>query len=64
MGMISIGTMVKTIAGLAGTDDVTEWESEFIESVVERTDNGRDTTKLSTKQVNIIERIHSKHFGD
>lgn len=64
MGMISIGTMIRTIAGLAGTNDVDTRTSEFIESVVDRTDNGRNTTRLSEKQVAWIEDIHRKHFGD
>lgn len=40
-----------------------EWEDTFIGSVIERTDEGKNTTLLSAKQVEIIERIHSKHFA-
>ncbi len=58
----SIGTMVKKIAGLANTQDVTEWETGFIESVVETSRCGEDTRRLSEKQVATIERIHNKHF--
>lgn len=34
--MTSIGTMIKRIAGLQGTRDITEWEDGFIGSVVVR----------------------------
>ncbi len=61
--MISIGTMIKRIEGLCGTKDVSEWESSFIASVVERTLSGARTTGLSAKQVEIVERIYNKHFA-
>lgn len=60
---VSIGTMVKTIDGLRGTKDVSSWEDEFIASVVDRTNNGANTTMLSEKQVSVVERIYNKHFG-
>jgi hypothetical protein len=62
--MASLNTMVKRIAGLAGTNHVTEWESQFIESVLARTKQGDDTRPLTEKQIDVIERIFSKHFGD
>jgi hypothetical protein len=60
---ISIGTMIKRIAGLQGTGDISEWEDNFIGSVIERTDDGKNTTILTAKQVEIVERIHNKHFA-
>ena len=60
---LSLSTMVKKIAGLAHTQDVSEWESQFIDSIVARTDGGKNTTALSEKQVEIVERIHGKHFA-
>ena len=61
--MKSIGTMVKRIEGLVGTSDVTEWENNFIESVVEKTDCGNNTSRLTEKQLEVIQRIHNKHFA-
>ena len=61
--MTSIGTMIKRIEGLGGTKDITDWETSFISSVVEKTIGGQRTTGLSEKQVEIIERIHNKHFA-
>jgi hypothetical protein len=59
---ISIGAMVKAITGLQGTNDISGWEEEFIESVADRSRNGEDTQMLSSKQVEIIERIYKKHY--
>jgi hypothetical protein len=61
--MTSIGTMIKRIAGLQGTRDITEWEDTFIGSVIDRTDGGKETACLSGKQVEIVERIFNKHFA-
>jgi hypothetical protein len=61
--MTSLNNMVKRISGLAGTNDVTGWEDEFIESVVARTDGGNDTSALTEKQVAVVERIFNKHFA-
>lgn len=55
--MVSIATMVKQIAGLAGTKDVTQWENDFIASIARR------NTSLTEKQIEIVERIWRKHFA-
>lgn len=60
--MTTLNTMVKAVAGLAGTTDVTDWESDFIESIDERTDGGKNTTSLTEKQITVLERIYNKHF--
>jgi hypothetical protein len=56
--------MVKKCSGLVGTKDVTDWEDEFLTSIVKQTKEGDDTTKLSEKQIDVIQRIHDKNFGD
>jgi len=61
--MTSIGNMIKRISGLSGTKDVTDWESDFIDSVVMKTNDGTQTIGLSEKQVEIVLRIHNKHFA-
>lgn len=61
--MTSINTMVKRISGLAGTSDVTDWEDDFITSIVEQSDDGDDTSSLTEKQINVIERIFKKNFS-
>lgn len=61
--MISINAQIKRIAGLAGTKDVTPWESGFIDSIVTKTSDGKDVSRLTEKQIEHIERIHNKHFA-
>lgn len=61
--MASINAMVKKVAGLADTKDVSDWENQFIKSVVEKTGDGRDTSMLTEKQVDVLEQLHDKHFA-
>ncbi len=61
--MKSINSKIQQIGGLIDTDDVNNWENEFISSIVEKTQNGIVLTGLSDKQVEIIDRIYNKHFA-
>lgn len=61
--MKSLGQMIKQIAGLEGTKDVSRWENDFIHGIVVWSSNGEKTGNLSTKQVEVIERIYQKHFA-
>lgn len=61
--MKSLAQKIKQCEGLIGTRDVTDWEGEFLQSVVDRSSAGEDTTRLSPKQVEVVERIYSKHFA-
>lgn len=60
---VSLGTMVKQVCTLAGTNDISEWEDRFVQSIDEQTNCGERTSVLSTKQVEIVERIWSKYFA-
>lgn len=62
--MASTNTMLKQVAGLVGTNDITNWESDFLKSVLERAHNGDRPDLLSEKQVETLETIHSKHFAN
>jgi hypothetical protein len=61
--MTTLNTKVKRIAGLAGTRDVNEWEDEFIQSIVEQTGEGENTSSLTEKQIDVVERLFDKHFA-
>ncbi len=61
--MKSIGAKIKQIAALHDTSDVSEWENGFIASIVEITDHGQDTTRLTEKQLAVIDRLYRKHFA-
>lgn len=61
--MKSLGQKIKQCEGLIGTGDVSAWEAEFLQSVVDRSNSGEDTTRLSPKQVEVVDRIYGKHFA-
>ena len=46
---------------MVGTDDLTEWESKFMESVYDKLD-GKSTTYVSSKQADVVEKLYKKHF--
>jgi hypothetical protein len=61
---VSIGTMIEQIDGLRDTDDLSEWEQGFATNIIERyLLSDKDTRWMSSKQVDIIERIWQKHFA-
>lgn len=60
--MKSIGSMIKLCEGLIGTKDINSWEDTFLRNVLEQYKASNDTTRFSSKQVEIINRIHEKHF--
>lgn len=60
--MASINNMVKKCSGLLGTKDVNDWEERFLSDICERTDDGDNTSMLTERQVESLERIYSKHF--
>lgn len=63
MAIVTVGQMIKRLAGLHDTKDVSPWENTFIGDIMQKTNNGDQTKHLSGNQVDKIEQIHSKHFG-
>ncbi len=62
--MMSVGQMIERLDGMRDTKDLTKWENDFVTSILEQyLTSGKDTSKLSAKQVEIIDRIYNKHFG-
>lgn len=62
--LVSLGTQIEQLDGLRDTKDLSAWENGFVTSILERyLVAGRDTRMLSSKQVEVIERIWSKHFS-
>lgn len=61
--MKSLGQKIQQCEGLLGTSDLSAWEEGFLQGVVERTSKGADTTSLTAKQVDVIEKLHAKHFA-
>jgi len=61
--MASLNNMVKRVAGLQGTGDLSEWEERFVASVLASTQGGDNTTSLTEKQIDVLERLFDKHFA-
>lgn len=59
----SIGAMIEQVSGMLGTDDLTDWESDFVQSISDRIGERKDTARLSERQVEMVERIWRKHFA-
>jgi predicted RNase H-related nuclease YkuK (DUF458 family) len=61
--MKSIGAMIKQLEPLVGTTDLNAWEQRFIENIILRSNKGA-TSILSERQVERINELYVKHFGD
>jgi hypothetical protein len=62
--LVSLGTKIEQLDGLRDTKDLSEWEQSFVTSILESyLLAGRDTRMLTSKQVDVIERIWTKHFA-
>lgn len=61
---VSIGTMIEQLDGLRDTRNLSEWEQGFVTNILERfLTSGKDTRWMSSKQVDVVERIWRKHFA-
>lgn len=60
---VSLGTQIKQLAGLLGTDDISDWEQRFIKSVYGWSSKGENTSAITAKQIDVIERLYAKHFA-
>lgn len=61
--MKSLGQKLQQCSGLLGTRDLTQWEEEFLQGVMDRTEGGTSTSAVTDKQAGVIERIYAKHFA-
>lgn len=61
--MKSLGTKIQQCEGLLGTKDVNEWQDNFLRNMLDLTNGGADTTRLSPKQAAIVEQIYERHFA-
>lgn len=61
--MASTNNMLKQVSGLLDTKDLTDWEHSFVENVWNVSAEGTHPEKLSSKQVETLERIWKKHFA-
>lgn len=62
--MSSIGERIERLHGLLGKQDLTRWEERFVADVYRASWQAQRTSVLSERQVQVVERIYSKHCGD
>ncbi len=60
--MLSTSQMIDRLAGMVGTKDLTDWETRFVQSLIDRKSAGQ-VTALTERQVEMLDRLHSKHFA-
>ena len=60
--MLSTSQMIDRLAGMVGTKDLSDWETRFVQSLIDRKNAGK-VTALTERQVETLDRLHSKHFA-
>ena len=60
---ISVGTMIKRLNGLTGTDELSPKDERFVESIVQDTKNGTYTSAVSEAQLKWIINLFNYHFA-
>lgn len=60
--MKSLGQKLEQLSGMLGTRDLSAWEEGFVSNVCEQCGDG-NTSRLTEKQVEVLERIYGKHFA-
>jgi hypothetical protein len=59
----SIWNMLECLHGMLGTNDLTSWQADFVRNCYDTVQHNKDTTRLSSKQVEIVQEIFDKHFA-
>lgn len=62
MRHVSTSSMIEKLTALIGTADLSEWETGFVQSLQRRLAEGQ-VTALTERQVETLDRLHSKHFA-
>ncbi|CAG4887749.1 hypothetical protein R52603_00504 [Paraburkholderia saeva] len=62
MRHVSTSSMIEKLVGMLGTDDLTEWETSFVQSLQRRLADGQ-VTALTERQVETLDRLHNNHFA-
>lgn len=59
---VSTTIMIRRLEGMLDTKDLTDWEQNFVRSLVKRLDAG-EVTQLTEKQIDRLDELHGRHFG-
>ena len=61
--MTSLGVMIKRLGGMVDTVDLKPRENQFVKDIVHLTDDGRNTSELTDRQIKWIEDLHGRNFA-
>jgi hypothetical protein len=59
--MKSLTQQIERLEAMVGTKDLSDWETDFVINIAQYKD---DTSRLSEKQLTVLDRLYRKHFGD
>ena len=59
----TVWQMLELLHGMLGTKDLTTWQQNFVRTCYDAVQHNKDTTRLSSKQVEIISEIFDKHYA-
>lgn len=62
MRHFSTAVMIEKLVGMLGTDDLSDWETCFVLSLQRKLAECQ-ATSLTERQVETLDRLHSKHFA-
>lgn len=62
--MKSACNMIKQLHAMVGTNDLSEFESGFVNSLYDQSAGGTDTAFLTAKQIATLANIYQQKFGD
>ncbi len=60
--MLSTSQMIDRLSGMVGTNDLSEWETGFVQGLIGRKD-ASEVTKLTARQLEILVQLHDTHFA-
>lgn len=61
--MVSVGVKIAQLAGLLDGRDLSDWQQTFVRSILQQSDEGRNTKRLTDRQLQIIDEIWGRHFA-
>jgi hypothetical protein len=63
MRIVSTNAMIRSLDGMLGTNNLSDWENGFVSSISESTLAGADTSRLTEKQLERLTELYRKHFA-
>lgn len=62
MRQVALHIKVQQLQGLLGTNDLSSWETKFVQSLVDRGFT-KDSTGMTDRQVDTADELWEKHFS-